>query len=423
MRVANTMVYNMVQSNLQNSTRALNDAAETAITGKRILALSDDPIGLSQSLEIRSGLDGIEQVERGISLGNTWLTASENALTQSQNLITDTKTLAIQMANATISPVERIAAADTVQNTMEELLSLANTKVDDRYLFSGSKTNAPAFTGAATEVRTLEIWGSLDSDVGDPASFSFMGLGNLTLEEGSADLASGADKNAVTEALAELLSDDLGQTTSDFQEATGSNAVITDVSSIDNVLTFTFEGLDVDDTDVINLGFAAKGDTGNLTVNEGTNVPDYKGDSNPFSIKIGDSTVAIGNDGGEIFKNMFESLAALKIALENDYTDVVPDDPNDPHYIPGIQDAMNKLDDDFERLNVAITSVGTKMNRMDIKESIYQDLTLSETARLSDIEDADITEAITNLQQKQLAYQAALSASAKVMELSLLDYV
>lgn len=296
MRVANIMVHNMVQSNLANSTRALNDAAETAITGKRILNLSDDPIGLSQSLEIRSALDGFEQVERAISLGNTWLTASENALTQSQNLVTDTKTLAIQMANAPISSAEREAAAGIVQNTLEEIVSLANTKVDDRYIFSGSKTNAPAFT------------------------------------------------------------------------------LVTD-PDVEPINTIT-----------------------------------YNGDENPFSIKIGDSTVAIGNNGGEIFSDVFQTLDAFKTALENDDLD-------------GIQTAMDNLEDDFNRLNGAITTVGTKMNRMDIKSTIYQDLTLSETERLSGIEDADITEAITNLQQKQLAYQAALSASAKVMELSLLDYV
>jgi flagellar hook-associated protein 3 FlgL len=285
------MMYNLVRSSLGDSTRKLNDATNTAITGKRILDMSDDPIGAAQSLGIRSGLDGFAQVERGISMGNSWLTASENALTQTQNLITDSKTLAIQMANAPISSAERTAAAGIVQNTMEEIVSLANTKVDDRYILSGSQTDQPAF----------------------------------------------------------ILQDD-----------------------------------------------------GTVSL--------YQGDDEPFSIKIGDNVVAIGNDGGEIFSDLFESLSQFKTALENDDID-------------GIQSAMDNLDNDFDRLNGSISAVGTKMNRMDIKTTIYQDLTLSETERLSGIEDADITEAITNLQQKQLAYQAALSASAKMMELSLVDYL
>ena len=114
---------------------------------------------------------------------------------------------------------------------------------------------------------------------------------------------------------------------------------------------------------------------------------------------------------GMIFSsNLFNTLGDFKEALETDDLD-------------GIQTAMDDLETDFNRLNDAISSVGTKMNRMDIKSAIYQDLTISETERLSGIENADITEALTNLQQKQLVYQAALAASSKVMELSLVDYV
>ncbi len=291
MRISNSMVYNMVQSNLSKSTEDLNKATETAMTGKRILDLSDDPIGLTKTLGIQSALDGFDQVERAITLGNSWLTASENALAQSQDLITNTKTLAIQMANAPISSAERTAAAEIVQNTMEELVSLANTKVDDRYIFSGSQTDVQPF--------------ELDED-----------------------------------------------------------------------------GL----------------------------VSEYQGDSNAFSIEIGESSMAIGNDGGDVFSDIFETLALFKTALENDDLD-------------GIQSAMTNLEHDFDTLNEAITTVGTKMNRMDIKETLYQDMTLRETERLSDIEDADITEAYTTLQQKQLVYQSALASSAKVMKLSLLDYL
>jgi len=457
MRVANTMVYNMVQSNLGNSARAMNDAAETAITGNRILTLSDDPIGVSQSLNIQSGLDGFEQVERGISFGNSWLTASENALTQSQNLIADTKILAAQMANSSISPADRIAAAEIVQNTIEEITSLANTKVGDRYIFSGSKTDKPAFTEPTTEVRTFEIMGSFEDT--DDFSFNFMDQGNLTLDVADIiPLADPTDPSDVTKALASLLNANLKQANLDFQTETGSHAVITGVSSGtnsegNNILTFTFaEGLDVDNDHDINLGFVDDSEPATtLTVSEQTIDTeggfDYKGDSSPFSIKIGDSTVAIGNNGEEIFSDMFQTLAELKISLTNDTFVDTPavvavaaasaeGTEGEEGYVPpveevvgvdaitGVKDTMlNSLDDDFDILNVAITSVGTKMNRMDIKETIYQDLTLSETERLSGIVDADITEAITNLQQKQLAYQAALSASAKVMELSLLDYL
>jgi len=60
---------------------------------------------------------------------------------------------------------------------------------------------------------------------------------------------------------------------------------------------------------------------------------------------------------------------------------------------------------------------------MEIKTNIFQDLNIANTDRLSNIEDADITEAIMDLKEKELAYQAALASSARVMQLSLIDYL
>ena len=60
---------------------------------------------------------------------------------------------------------------------------------------------------------------------------------------------------------------------------------------------------------------------------------------------------------------------------------------------------------------------------MEIKEKIYQDMDLTNTDRLSKIEDADIAEAIMDLKAKEVAYQAALASAARVLNVSLVDYL
>jgi flagellar hook-associated protein 3 FlgL len=60
---------------------------------------------------------------------------------------------------------------------------------------------------------------------------------------------------------------------------------------------------------------------------------------------------------------------------------------------------------------------------MDMRENILQDLNITNTERLSKIEDADITQAILDLRAKEVAYQAALSSASKVLQMSLLDYM
>jgi flagellar hook-associated protein 3 FlgL len=140
-------------------------------------------------------------------------------------------------------------------------------------------------------------------------------------------------------------------------------------------------------------------------------------DSNPFTINIGrNSTVQVGSDGEAVFgtagqdNDIFKTLEDLKTALTDDN-------------VSGIQNAMTRLDNHFDHISTKISDLGSKMIRMEIKGNILQGMDIANTERLSNIEDADIAEAIIELKQKELAYQAALASSAKVMKLSLIDYL
>ena len=73
--------------------------------------------------------------------------------------------------------------------------------------------------------------------------------------------------------------------------------------------------------------------------------------------------------------------------------------------LEGIQDAMSDLDGHFDDLSAKISDVGSKMNRMDVKEKIFEDVIFANTERLSKIEDADMAEAIMELKARELTYQ------------------
>lgn len=287
MRVANKTFYDAVTYNLRNRTQEMNKANEIVSTGKRINNLSDDPVGLTQALNLKSAISNIGQMQRNISLGNSWLASSESALTHVEDIISDTKVLCIQMANATIGSAERLSAAGTVQNMLDEIISLANTHVAGSYIFSGSKTDTTPFSSDWT----------------------------------------------------------------------------------------------------------------------------YNGNNHAFTIKIGkDTTIEVGGDGEAIFGDIFTTMDELITALET----------ND---VGGIEDAMSDLDGHFDDISAKISDVGSKMNRMEVKERILEDLNFTNTDRLSQIEDADYAEAITRLTATELAYQAALSSSAKLMTQTLMDYM
>ncbi len=146
-----------------------------------------------------------------------------------------------------------------------------------------------------------------------------------------------------------------------------------------------------------------------------TSVP-YSGNGTPFSIKIGKTTnVDVGSDGEAVFGDgstggIFKTLIDFKTSLES-------------NNVAGITQAMTDLDNDFNHMISKVSDIGTKGVRLDVKEKILEDLKLSYTERKSNLEDADILAAISDVNSKETAYQAALASSAKVMQMSLIDYL
>jgi flagellin-like hook-associated protein FlgL len=114
MRVANKTIYDIIKFNLGNITEELNKANKIVSTGKRITDLSDDPVGITQALDIKSTLSNIEQLERNINFGKPWLNSAESALSSVQNLISDARALCVEMATATKGAAERASAANTI---------------------------------------------------------------------------------------------------------------------------------------------------------------------------------------------------------------------------------------------------------------------------------------------------------------------
>jgi flagellar hook-associated protein 3 FlgL len=141
----------------------------------------------------------------------------------------------------------------------------------------------------------------------------------------------------------------------------------------------------------------------------------YSGDETPFSIRIGkDLTVEVGHNGENTFGAAGSSLFDLLIRLKGHLVN---------NNVAGIQQAMGDLDKEMASMRSLISNTGTKILRLDTKAAILGDLKINYTDRKSQIEDADIAEAIMNLKSTELAYQAALASSSKVMGLSLVDYL
>jgi flagellar hook-associated protein 3 FlgL len=310
MRISNQSVYDSITFNITKASNAMLQANEVISSGKQINRISDDPVGQVSVMSLRASLDHIDQMQRNINMGRSWLNSGESALTQLHDILTNVKVLCVEMSTATINGTQRENAAEDVEGHLEQVLSIANTQVDGRYIFSGTKTDT------------------------EPYSIGTDGGGNTSV--------------------------------------------------------------------------------------------DYYGNTTEFEINIAKNiNVAVGRVGTDIFgtdpiadwgdpaagaDNIFKTLLDLKESLLN----------ND---VSGIQGAMDELDDQMGRVSSLISDSGAKSIRLDVKEGIIKDLNLVYTDRKSQIEDADIAESVMELKARELAYQAALSSSSKIMNLSLVNFL
>jgi flagellar hook-associated protein 3 FlgL len=135
------------------------------------------------------------------------------------------------------------------------------------------------------------------------------------------------------------------------------------------------------------------------------------------SIGIGEGqTIAPTHDGKQVF-------------LDTGVLDAVKDlarslDPASGTYgNAGIAAAMTKLDSAFDSVQAVVGDTGALGNRLAIVGQNLDALKGNVTAFKSDLEDIDVETAMTELTNRQVAYQAALLATSKVTSLNLSDYL
>jgi flagellar hook-associated protein 3 FlgL len=84
---------------------------------------------------------------------------------------------------------------------------------------------------------------------------------------------------------------------------------------------------------------------------------------------------------------------------------------------------LGNLDTAHDLVKSTLSDVGARYNRVTQMKQSAEDHLLSVSSQLSDIEDVDLPKAMMELQIQQTSYQAALAATAKVIQPSLIDFL
>ena len=402
MKVATRTVYDNIIANLSLSAERLQKLNQQISTGKRINQPSDDPVGASMTLDLRSMLSEIDQYKENIDGANAQLSASESILADMNSLVTKTKELAAQMATETYSAENRRSAATEVLNISEELMQLANSQLNGTYLFSGYSTNTKAVRNDPT----------IDFSVGDPMAHQ-AAAGTVAIDNANTNLL---DQGYPAGSY-------LIEITEDTADA-GVNVKFR--VSTDGGITWgptTYDGAgEVAPTDpiVAELDGIVLDLAGSFNAGERFTIPihhyDLIADNNSIEVNVGRSTrvkknlTATGTLEYQSGRTLFDVMDDLRASLLNNNTE-------------GIAASLDDLGRAQENLLKQLADAGERLNRMDIREGLNENLKIQTEQWISEVEDVDLIETITSLNRQQMAYQAVLQSSAMISRVSLLDYL
>ncbi|CAM3281441.1 flagellar hook-associated protein FlgL [Filibacter tadaridae] len=152
MRVTQSMLSNNMLRNLTSSYNKMGKLQDQLNTGKKINRPSDDPVVAMKGMGYRMQVDKVEQFKRNLGEVHNYLDSSDDALDGVGQALKRVQELTIDAANGTKTDDDRQKILKEIEQLREQIRDLGNTKVGDKYLFSGTKTGSPLFEGDPTTI-------------------------------------------------------------------------------------------------------------------------------------------------------------------------------------------------------------------------------------------------------------------------------
>ncbi|MDP1690422.1 MAG: flagellar hook-associated protein FlgL [Burkholderiaceae bacterium] len=411
LRIATAQAFDTGVERLQERQSELAEAQKRLISGKRVSKASDDPTAAARAERALASVARNQASQRALEASRHAMALTEGALGDAGELMQQAREALVAAGNGSYTDAERAGLGDRLTAIRQQLLAIANRgDGDGGYLFGGQGGSQPpfidaaggvVFRGTAGEVQVASdeaLPRSIDGEIAWLASPSGNGLFETRNAATTPDTSgSWIDRGRVTDPQA-------------FYAATSPPAVV-DPAALTYRLDFTttaagttFSVLkDSVATALANRpyvsGQAIELDGMSFTVN-GTPVA---GDA--FELRL--ATPSLG-----VFGSLDRAIAELKTPLRSSAA-----------VTQGVQRALSNLDGSAAALQSLRSRAGEALNRADMVEGRIATQSLAAQTERSNAEDLDMVKAISEFQNLQSGYEAALKTYSSVQRMSLFQYL
>ncbi len=144
-RISNSYLSETVLQNLLSNRSKLVDLQEQISSGKRIQKPSDDVVASISVLSAKNSLEKIDNFLKNISTAESELNITDSTLSSTVDSTIDARSLILQAINDSTGPEQLSIINDQIKQIIDNVKSLANTQVSNKYIFGGFKTGASPF--------------------------------------------------------------------------------------------------------------------------------------------------------------------------------------------------------------------------------------------------------------------------------------
>ncbi len=429
MRITNRMITNNMLININRNQNTLNKYDIQISTGKKIQRPSDDPIIAVRALRFRTTVSEINQYKVNCEDAISWCDVSEQAASNVIDISKRIRDLAVQASSDVLNVGNRKKLVDEMKQLKEQFLNEVNASYAGRYIFSGFKTSTPAaFDKDSTD--TYEISQSFSSDnvekvkrvdgLGPAArviEVNRLRLGYSNIDSTNFSTNTGLTNNFVNSADPNALTPPAG--TINILQDTGEIIINDgDLAGLANPIDVIYRKNGFEKMDLVpEAYFKCENITQGLT---------YSGADENMEYQISYSQMlrvnAIAEDivPVDLQRDLEEIISKIEnIADNNSLENELKADILGEEF----SELLGKMDGHIDTLLKTRAEIGGKINRLNLTINRLTDDGLNFTDILSKNEDIDYAEAYTRMSSMESVYRASLSATGKVIQPTLLDFI
>jgi len=395
MRTSTLTSYATSLANLQRRQTEMSDAQSRLTSGLRVMHASDDPTAAARAERARALMQRADSTQRAVDASRNSMTLTESALSDAGELLQQARELVTAAGNASYSDAERADVANQLSEIRKQLMGVANrSDGSGGYVFSGQGAGRPPF---------LERPGGVD----------YVGTGGAVRVASDEPLPLTLDGSQV------WLSAPTGNGVFETRTVSGSGSWIDTgrVTAPDQITGSTYA-----------INFTVSGGTTSYSILQDgvatsmANVPYVAGQA----IEIDGMAVTVS--GSPADGDSFELAPAEPDLSVFDALDRVVNELKTPlrttaQITQSVQNGLRDLDSLSDHLQSARSMTGEVLNRIDGVSGRLDDLKLFGETTRSDAEDLDMVQAISDFQNQQTGYQAALQTYSSMQRMSLFDYI